>query len=190
MNGLKRPGSPNLSDASGTESARKKLKKAPLDNLKTNSGRSSADESRSRQTSLAPRTHITGGKPLARKVSALNPGSGSDSEATDSGKAQRIMLRMGGSRNGSPTGSRAGSPAATPNGISADSATASPLPSLPSAKEILAEIPPEGISTAELSKRLKTRVPRSMIGQFTKMVKSITSFDPLTNLVKRKSGLT
>jgi transcription initiation factor TFIIF subunit alpha len=107
MNKKKRPGSPNLSEASGNESSRKKHKKKHGDP--------------SRKTSLA---NLNDGKRGA--------GSGSDSEMTDAGKTKKpkLKVRLGGSPGASPAGSRAGSPAAGVNGSRAGSpAAGSPVAS-------------------------------------------------------------
>jgi transcription initiation factor TFIIF subunit alpha len=97
VNKKKRPGSPNLSEASGNESTRKKHKKKHGDG--------------SRKSSLA---HLRGGA------------SGSDSEMTDAGKTKKpkLKVRLGGSPDGSPAGSRAGSPAVGVNGSRAGSPAA------------------------------------------------------------------
>jgi transcription initiation factor TFIIF subunit alpha len=101
VNKKKRPGSPNLSEASGNESSRKKHKKKHGDG--------------SRKSSLA---HLNDGKRGAA--------SGSDSEMTDAGKTKKTKLkvRLGGSPGASPSGSRAGSPAAGVNGSRAGSPAA------------------------------------------------------------------
>lgn len=93
------PGSPNLSDASGNESARKKHKKK---HEKNPDG--------------------------TRKVGPLRTGaaSGSDSEMTDAGKPKKhkLKVRLGGTPGASPSASRAGSPAAQVNGSRAGSPAA------------------------------------------------------------------
>jgi transcription initiation factor TFIIF subunit alpha len=101
VNKKKRPGSPNLSEASGNESTRKKHKKKHGDG--------------SRKSSLA---HLNDGKRGAA--------SGSDSEMTDAGKTKKpkLKVRLGGSPGASPTGSRAGSPAVGVNGSRAGSPAA------------------------------------------------------------------
>ncbi|CAK7270859.1 transcription factor IIF subunit tfg1 [Sporothrix epigloea] len=103
---LKRPGSPNLSESSGNESSRKKIKKL------ANGG--SVKPSRS-STPLP-------GQPSRPKIikSGSNSGAGalSDAEATggemsdgaDSGTGKRRIKIVGAGARGSPTGSRASSP--------------------------------------------------------------------------------
>jgi transcription initiation factor TFIIF subunit alpha len=97
VNKKKRPGSPNLSEASGNESSRKKHKKK----------HHSKHADGARKSSFA---HLT-------DVSKRGAASGSDSEMTDAGKSKpKLKVRLGGSPSGSPGGSRAGSPAAQLNG--------------------------------------------------------------------------
>jgi transcription initiation factor TFIIF subunit alpha len=92
INSKKRPGSPNISDASGNESARKKQKK---DRTKNPDG--------------LRKSHLTD---MSKRAAA----SGSDSEMTDAGKQKKkkkqMKVRLGESPRASPGVSRAGSPAA------------------------------------------------------------------------------
>ncbi|KAF1836209.1 transcription factor TFIIF complex alpha subunit Tfg1 [Decorospora gaudefroyi] len=159
----KRPGSPNLSEASGNESSRKKHKKKH-DRL--------ADGSR--KSSLA---------------NLKGAGSGSDSEMTDAGKVKKLKkkdknrLTLGGSPSGTPGASRAGSPAA--NGSRAGSPSAAPpRPPLPSAKEIYESLPPQGMNIQNLIVKFKGRVDKTNTQLFIKLVKAVSSFD------KGKSWLT
>lgn len=160
----KRPGSPNLSEASGNESSRKKHKKKHHDKL--------ADGSR--KSTLG---------------NLKGAGSGSDSEMTDAGKKRkkekkeknRVML--GGSPVGTPGASRAGSPAV--NGSRAGSPAGGPSrPPLPSAKEIYESLPPQGMNIQNLIVKFKGRVDKSNTQLFIKLVKAVSSFD------KAKSWLT
>ncbi|KAI4711618.1 hypothetical protein J4E89_004184 [Alternaria sp. Ai002NY15] len=159
----KRPGSPNLSEASGNESSRKKHKKKH-DKL--------ADGSR--KSSLA---------------NLKGAGSGSDSEMTDAGKKRkkdkkdknRIMI--GASPSGTPGASRAGSPTASGSRAGSPSA-ASSRPSLPSAKEIYESLPPQGMNIQNLIVKFKGRVDKTNTQVFIKLVKAVSSFD------KAKSWLT
>lgn len=93
------PGSPNLSEASGNESARKKHKKKHERN---------PDGTRK---AIPYRT---------------GPASGSDSEMTDAGKPKKnkFKVRLGNTPGASPSASRAGSPAAQVNGSRAGSPAA------------------------------------------------------------------
>jgi transcription initiation factor TFIIF subunit alpha len=160
----KRPGSPNLSEASGNESSRKKHKK--------------------KHDKLADGT---------RKFSNLKgAASGSDSEMTDAGKLKKkkdkkdkIRLAMGGaSPTGTPGASRAGSPAAANGSRAGSPSTAPARPPLPSAKEIYESLPPQGMNIQNLIVKFKGRVDKSNTQLFIKLVKAVSSFD------KAKSWLT
>jgi transcription initiation factor TFIIF subunit alpha len=160
--GKKRPGSPNLSEVSGNESARKKHKK---------NREKFADGSR--QSSLANRR---------------GPGSGSDSEMTDAGKIKKskknkYRLVIGASPSGSPGASRAGSPAASSqlNGSRAASPNASPTPGIPTAREIWDSLPPQGMNIQALIVAFKGRVDKTKTATFIKLVKAVSSFDKTTS---------
>jgi len=180
VNKKKRPGSPNLSEASGNESARKKHKKKHHDK--------NADPSR--KSSLA---HLNDG---SRRGAA----SGSDSEMTDAGKQKmhKLKVRMGtGTPGASPPGSRAGSPAAQVNGSRAGSPAASGNASrkssitvigswtnyktlenrLPSASEIYKALPPQGMTIQALINTFKDRVDKSNTQLFIRLVKAVSRFD-------------
>ncbi|KAF2473405.1 uncharacterized protein BDR25DRAFT_341479, partial [Lindgomyces ingoldianus] len=166
MNKKKRPGSPNLSEASGNESSRKKHKKKHADG--------------SRKTSLV---HLSTNNELSKRGAA----SGSDSEMTDAGrkKKQKLKLKVGTSPSGSPGGSRAGSPAASQvNGSRAGSPAASnqtlPQPShtrLPSAAEIYKALPADGMTIQGLINIFKDRVDKTNTQLFIRLVKAVSSFD-------------
>lgn len=116
---MKRPGSPNLSEASGNESSRKKHKKSHA------SGTGSANPSR--PMSPAPEGASRKGSftfdGRAYDVVRRGAGSGSETEATDGGKKRKIERRLGGgSAAVSPDGSRAASPAAAGNSRAASPA--------------------------------------------------------------------
>ncbi|KAF2028041.1 Rap30/74 interaction domain-containing protein [Setomelanomma holmii] len=158
----KRPGSPNLSEASGNESSRKKHKKN-RDKLLDGS----------RKSTLG---HLKGAA------------SGSDSEMTDAArkekkKKNKMKLVMG-SPSGSPGQSRAGSPAASSqvNGSRAGSPTASsPKPAIPSAKEIYDSLPEKGMNIQTLITKFKGRVDKSNSQLFIRLVKAVSSFDKQTS---------
>ncbi|KAF2828427.1 hypothetical protein CC86DRAFT_368669 [Ophiobolus disseminans] len=158
VKGKKRPGSPNLSEASGNESSRKKHKKN-RDKLIDGSRKSS----------------------LAQLKGAA---SGSDSEMTDAGKARKkekkkSRLNHGASPSGTPGASRAGSPAASSqvNGSRAASPAASPKPGMPSAKEIYDSLPSKGMAIGTLIQNFKGRVDKSNSQLFIRLVKAVSSFD-------------
>jgi transcription initiation factor TFIIF subunit alpha len=164
IKGKKRPGSPNLSEASGNESTRKKHKKKH-DKL--------ADGSR--KSSLA---------------NFRGAASGSDSEMTDAGKvkkAKKLKTKLVlGSPSGSPGASRAASPAASSNlnGSRAASPAASPKPSIPSAQEIYDALPKDGMNIQNLIVKFKGRVDKTNSQLFIRLVKAVSSFD------KKNSWLT
>ncbi|KAF5016031.1 hypothetical protein F66182_12417, partial [Fusarium sp. NRRL 66182] len=166
--GRKRIGSPNLSDASGTDTSRKKPKHAPH-SVPSPSGLAAAKK----------RNRIGG------------PGSGSDIEGgalsgadlSDAGKAKKLKLNL--SRAGTPLGSRSGSPAAplragTPEGgstLKGPLRTSTPRPSIssgaasptasttnttfPTPAEIHAAIPASGIASRDLLKIFHPRIGES-----------------------------
>lgn len=157
VKGKKRPGSPNLSEASGNESSRKKQKKN--------------------------RDKLSDG---SRKSSLLKgAASGSDSEMTDAGikkkkKKEKSKLGHGASPNATPGASRAGSPAASSqlNGSRAASPVASsPKPGMPSAKDIYDSLPPTGMAIGSLIQKFKGRVDKSNSQLFIRLVKAVSSFD-------------
>lgn len=93
---MKRAGSPALSESSGTESSRKKMKTA-----------TTAPSSRA-GTPLP-------NQPASQRSRIGGPGSGSDGEATvgdmsDGAGSRKNVKIVDGSRKGTPTVSRAGSP--------------------------------------------------------------------------------
>ena len=115
----KRPGSPNLSDASGTDTSRKKPKKTAAQAL--------ASQPTSRPMSPAP-----GGKKPTKKRARNGAGSGSDAERAGSGGEmsdavsavpKKLKLNM---KKGTPAGSRAGSPTRAPPGGSRASSPEGP----------------------------------------------------------------
>jgi transcription initiation factor TFIIF subunit alpha len=173
------PGSPNMSEASGNESTRKKHKKKHEKN---------ADGT--------------------RKVGPLRAGaaSGSDSEMTDAGKPKKhkLKVRLGGTPGASPSASRAGSPAAQVNGSRAGSpaapgsvpATPRTFPlltvllllfrlltttvtesRLPQASEIYNALPPEGMPIQTLINKFRERVDKSNMNVFIKLVRAVASYD-------------
>ncbi|KAJ4377844.1 transcription factor IIF subunit tfg1 [Neocucurbitaria cava] len=159
----KRPGSPNLSDASGNESSRKKHKKN--------------------------RDKLTDGSRKSSFANLKGAASGSDSEMTDAGKMkkrkdkkEKSKLVVGASPSGSPGTSRAGSPAASSqvNGSRAGSPAASKL-AMPSAQEIYDFLPPQGMNIQALISHFKGRVDKTSSHQFIKIVKAVSSFDKNKN---------
>ncbi|KAK7417048.1 transcription factor IIF subunit tfg1 [Neonectria punicea] len=168
---LKRQGSPALSESSGNESSRKKLKK-----------------------SATPATGSRAGTPLPQGVamrrSKMGAGSGSDGEATggemsDGAVRKKKLKLVSNSARGTPSASRAGSPVPTQGG-------ASPGPSGSGVEswEILEKIPAEGIVLADLIKHFQGRVgekPGQMPkGDWIKLVKQICEYGPDKRLRRRR----
>ncbi|KAF7560241.1 hypothetical protein G7046_g3909 [Stylonectria norvegica] len=137
---LKRAGSPALSDSSGNESTRKKLKKT-----------------------ATPATGSRAGTPLPSiggRLGKLGAGSGSDGEATGgemsdgAGPRKKKIKLVSNSARGTPSASRAGSPAPAQGG-------GSPAPQSTSVIEpweIYEKLPAEGILLPDLIKQFKGRV--------------------------------
>lgn len=158
IKGKKRPGSPNLSEASGNESSRKKHKKN--------------------------RDRLPDGSRKSALASSRGAASGSDSEMTDAGKVKKSKkkskLTIGATPSGSPGVSRAASPAASPpmSGSRAGSPDASsPKPGIPSAKEIYESLPREGMNIQTLIVKFKGRVDKTNSPLFIRLVKAVSSFD-------------
>ncbi|KAJ9273549.1 hypothetical protein DTO271D3_2612 [Paecilomyces variotii] len=152
----KRPGSPGLSDASGTDTSRKKPK-----------SKHAPTQPESRPMSPAATSAVPLNKKRARN---LGPGSGSD---IDGGAASAAP-----SHHGTPQGSRAGSPiplggkavvasrASSPEGGSMKGQTRVSTPgpsqqSFPTAAEIHAAIPATGILSSDLLRIFRPRIGES-----------------------------
>ncbi|KAJ3493526.1 hypothetical protein NLG97_g4676 [Lecanicillium saksenae] len=163
---LKRAGSPALSESSGNESSRKKIKKT---------------------ATTAPGSRSGTPIPGVPRRSKIGAGSTSDGEATagemSDGAGPRKKIKLVGSTKGTPSASRAGSP--TPAG-------ASPPPSSAGIEpwEILEKIPDGGISIVELIKPFQSRVgvkPGQMAkGDWIKLVTRLCEYGPDKLLRKRK----
>ncbi|KAF2803782.1 Rap30/74 interaction domain-containing protein, partial [Mytilinidion resinicola] len=172
-NSKKRPGSPNLSEASGNESARKKHKKKHRDG----SGKGSL---------VSVRLSDAQG---AQNSSLRAAGSPSDSEITDGGRRkQSLKLRLGTGRspNGTPGGSRAGSPdtgaersrATSPLSAAGSTQTmpGSTIP-VPTIEQIKALLRPEGVKINEISSIFKGRLAPKDNHAFIQRVKALSVFD-------------
>ncbi|WYZ45086.1 hypothetical protein EsH8_VIII_000402 [Colletotrichum jinshuiense] len=172
---LKRPGSPNLSESSGNESSRKKMKKH---------GAASVHQSRS-------------STPLAGQKSNLGKGAMSDGEATggemSDGQLRKKKIKLIGSgARGTPVGSRAGSPVPATSGSKPGSPIpeGSPAPRAGSpsgpieAWEIVDALPqlPGGISIGNLMRRFQGRIgdgPGQMDRkEWIKLVKENCAYGP------------
>ena len=104
---LKRPGSPNLSESSGNESARKKARKQAI-----------ASGQGSRSTTPLPGSQAVGAgsQPRPRMGGFTSDGEGTAGEMSDGGPKKKIkIVGLGTGAKNSPVGSRAGSP--VPNAL-------------------------------------------------------------------------
>jgi transcription initiation factor TFIIF subunit alpha len=166
---LKRAGSPALSESSGNESSRKKLKKNVTSAAASRSG-----------TPL----------PQARRAVVMGAGSGSDGEATagemsDGAMGKRKKLKLvSHSARGTPSASRAGSP--NPQGAASPG---SPGGSIVEPSEILDKIPNEGIVIGELIKafnhRLGDRPGQMPKNEWIQLVKKLCDYGPDKRLRRR-----
>ncbi|QUC20651.1 uncharacterized protein UV8b_04892 [Ustilaginoidea virens] len=171
---LKRAGSPTLSESSGNESSRKKMKKTPATTSMNQMGTSSSQSN------------------SAARRSKGSHGPGSDGEATgaemsDSSFVPRKPVKlMGGSGRGTPSASRAGSPNPTPSAASPNAQTNAGIESW----EILEKIPPDGISLQDLVKQFHGRVgdrPGQMNkGDWIKLVKQLCDYGSDKRLRRRR----
>lgn len=155
---LKRPGSPNLSDASGTESRKK---------AKTN-GRAMSPN--------APNGSLS---PDAAKSRHTGYGSGSETDTSRAARpSQKLRLK---SQPGSP---RDGTPSGTPSGSRAGSPDPLPLPTL---EEVKAAIPEEGIAISELVQMFKKRVAgKEKTSFFISLVRSAGKQNQVTKKIHPK----
>ncbi len=201
---LKRPGSPNMSESSDNEAARKKLKTG--------------------KTSVIPSRGATPlpGRPKPMAGPAMSDGEATAGEASDAGVKlkKKLKLKPGVRTGGTPAGSRAGSPAPgnspplafrtapvlTPQPATQASATGtatpsgSPPPGSPTnptgdriqSQEIADAIAPyaqEGISLSNLLRMFQKRINKP--GNVTKsewlqMVKAHAVFGPVDKLLRPK----
>lgn len=200
MKSLKRPGSPNLSDASGTDASVRKKKKHRHPSSSQNTPQPSRPISPANvPSSSAPASSLDPSKPMKKRKS-MAPGAGSDTEAatySDGGvmsegskNSKRIKLNVsasglrspptvtpqGGSRAASPKPSAAGAPAAPLN---------PPLP-FPTAQEIFNAIPATGISSSDLLRQFKNRTVDRR-AEFFEIVKSVARLDKATKVLMPKA---
>ncbi|KAK4450655.1 hypothetical protein QBC34DRAFT_61995 [Podospora aff. communis PSN243] len=188
---LKRPGSPNLSESSGNESSRKKVKIAKS-GVASRSG-----------TPLPGRPKGIGG--------ATSDGEATAGEASDGGVKlkKKIKLKSGTGATGTPSGSRAGSPAPpATQGISptkggTSTPSGSPPPQGPpqaqaqprsriEASEIIQTISahPNGISLSDLYRKFLSRLdlPGMMTkGEWIQLVKANSTYSTADRLVRPKT---
>ncbi|KAL8832037.1 MAG: hypothetical protein Q9191_000530 [Dirinaria sp. TL-2023a] len=181
---LKRPGSPNMSEASGNESSRKKHKKNGFA-----ASQPPQPPSRPMSPNLAPPS--SSAPAVGSKRPRSNAGSGSEGEAAGSGgemsdnTRRRVKLKLSQpSANGTPQLSRAGSPSAPPARTGTPATESAVLP-LPTAEELRSKIPPQGISVTKLVAIYKTQVVDDERKKaFTKLMKDNSRYDKESKLLK------
>lgn len=186
---LKRPGSPSLSEVSGTES-RKKAKgingRAISPAGATKGGRALSRECRSFTRDHLLVLTITTAEAAKSHVSRSTIGGYGSGSETDTSRTGRPKIRLKASPPGSPhEGSPAGSPRASRPGSRAQSPARSGTPPvrMPTEEEIRAAIPPGGIPSGELTKMFKPRVGKNQTQQFIALVMKVGKKDNATSLI-------
>lgn len=175
---LKRPGSPGLSDASGNESSRKKLKVNGSGSTSP-SGMNGRSLSRKSSSRLSPQTHTDNSlADAARNRMPSGYGSGSETDTSRAGRGgKKLHLKRsapGSPRDGTPTGSRAQSPART----------GTPPVSFPSLEEVKAGIPEAGITIGDLVKLFRGRVSgKENTDKFIALVRQAGTQDKMTKKI-------
>ncbi|CAI7661383.1 unnamed protein product [Penicillium pancosmium] len=191
----KRLGSPNGSDASGTDTSRKKAK---------NKHASSHPTPQPTSRPISP-TAAAAGKKRVRNIPLGGSGSGSDvdmagsgAEMSESGKPKKLKLSLPGqSRTGTPVGSRAGSPIAGGRSFSGSRASSpegargrsTPIPGnqpFPTPAEIHAAIPATGIQSSDLLRKFRPRIGDSKENhrRFIAIVKDVSVYIKETRLLQ------
>ncbi|KXG45401.1 Uncharacterized domain UPF0507 [Penicillium griseofulvum] len=179
----KRLGSPNASDASGTDTSRKKAKSM---HLPTSQPPSRPISPSALQTGKKRVRNIPGG---AGSGSDVDTGVGSGAEMTEGGKIKKLKLNPTvASRGGTPQGSRAASPLPRVSGSRANSPDAlrgnrvsTPISgnqTFPTAGEIHAAIPASGILSSDLLKVFRPRIGESKENhrRFIAIVKDVSVY--------------
>ncbi|KAL4936990.1 hypothetical protein BDV06DRAFT_82639 [Aspergillus oleicola] len=179
----KRLGSPSVSDASGTDTSRKKGKnKHPSSQTSTQPG--SRPMSPGASSMPANKKRVRNVVPGAGSASDLDGAVGSGGDMSETGKTKKLKLNPPSiiSQGDTPQGSRAGSPtsvagrnisgsrASSPESLKGSTVTgqtrvSTPGPStaqgFPSPAEIRAAIPPSGILSTDLLKIFRPRIGNS-----------------------------
>ncbi|EEP77706.1 predicted protein [Uncinocarpus reesii 1704] len=215
----KRPGSPNGSDASGTDTPRKKVKNKHM----PQSLSAYASKPGSRPMSPAPSATSTTAVPASQRKDATKPagkkrvrtgaagaGSGSDvdrgvasgAEMSDNGIAKKLKINPPGvsSKKGTPAGSRAGSPgpvsgkprlAGNRAGSPPGGAPGAVSASFPTPAEVHAAIPSTGISTSDLLKIFRVRLGDIAVNgpKFIAIVKQVSAYNNNDKLVRPAPNL-
>ncbi|EFW15038.1 hypothetical protein D8B26_004595 [Coccidioides posadasii str. Silveira] len=189
----KRPGSPNVSDASGTDTPRKKAKNKhigqPLSTTGSKPGSrpmspapsttTSATQRKQDATKPAGKKRMRSGTGGAGSGSDAERGAASGAEVSDSAVAKKLKINPPGvsSKRGTPAGSRAGSPPVRPS-TPATATTAAPVGSFPTHAEVHAAIPPTGISSGDLLKLFRHRLGdmKTNYPKFIAIVKEVGVF--------------
>ncbi|KAL8674074.1 MAG: hypothetical protein Q9168_001509 [Polycauliona sp. 1 TL-2023] len=200
-NNLKRPGSPNASEVSGNESARKKRKQTHLapaaatgsSALKPPSRPMSPDygppSSSAPQSQQKPAEAVNHKRPRADAGSASEMSGGEMSEGKKR-KKQRLKLTMSASPHQSPSGSRAVSPDVA--GDKANGAPTSKAANIPvvippldiTVAELRAAVPAQGIGISDLVKCFKGRIDKSQMPEFRKLMRSASKYDNATKMFR------
>jgi transcription initiation factor TFIIF subunit alpha len=207
---LKRPASPNLSDASGTDAslARKKKKNRLLSSTQptphpsrpispanvppSSSAPTSGVRRDSNNSQLDP-----GNAAKKRKSLALSAGSDTETAAFSDGgamsensrKQKRLKLNLSpkdGSRSPNlqtpQSGSRATSPKPTTAPVQASRSEPDPS-TYPTAAEVYAAIPPAGITTNNLSNKFRSRYRKEDRSFMLTKIREVARFDRPTRLL-------
>lgn len=205
----KRLGSPNASDASGTDTSRKKTKS------KHPSTQQPTSQPGSRPLSPAAPSSAPAGKKRVRNVpgggagsiSDVDGGAASGGEMSESGKTKKLKLNppTAASQTGTPQGSRAGSPtaignrgftgsrASSPEGgvpMRGQTRVSTPVPSgsqgFPTPVEIHAAIPASGILSSDLLKIFRPRIGESKENhrRFIAIVKDVSVYGKEDRLLR------
>jgi hypothetical protein len=183
----------DLSEASGTESSRRKGSDAKQKKKKPATGGTGA------KGSLSSRANVLGGAGSGSESESVRRGlpigirSGVASPATGSRAASPAVGGKSGSRSGSPAG-RASPAVGTPGTFSflelRGLFTNKQLGAgnFPTEEEVMAAIPPDGVDLPILTKGFKSRIPASKEGQaqFIALVRRVSHFDKETKRLYRK----
>ncbi|KAA8649238.1 hypothetical protein EYZ11_003043 [Aspergillus tanneri] len=170
----KRLGSPNVSDASGTDSSRKKGKSKHTSSHPTPQPISHPMSPIASSVPIGKKRVRNGPAGGAGSASDVDPGAGSGGEMSERGKTKKLKLSPLASQGGTPQGSRAGSPtplagrsfsgsrASSPEPFKGQTRVPTPGPSsdqtFPTPAEIHAAIPQSGILSSDLLKIFRPRI--------------------------------